>query len=200
MWMEDDLLNAPTDDELARRSLDGDGRAFATLVERHTRLVYAAVRAVTGDGDDVDDIVQEAFIRIYRNLGSFGGRSALSTWIYSVARNHAINTVSRRRPETVPLDAAAPLASDDPGPHEELERREALARIEQTLACLDGRYREVVELRYLAGRRYDEIAELLGVPMGTVKTLLHRARSRMKALLIDQSRDEERDDERRQVL
>ncbi|MDD3642381.1 MAG: RNA polymerase sigma factor [Candidatus Krumholzibacteria bacterium] len=193
-------MNAPTDQDLVRRSIMGDGRAFASIVERHTRLVYAAVRSVTGDNNEIDDIVQEVFIRIYRNLGSFGGRSALSTWIYSVARNHAINAVSRARPETVPMESAAPLESALPGPDAELERREALAALERILGGLEGRYREVVELRYLAERRYDEIAELLGVPMGTVKTLLHRARLKMRALLPEDDECGVRDDERRQAL
>jgi len=193
-------LNAPTDHDLVRRSLEGDERAFAALVERHTRIVYAAVRSVTGDSDDVDDTVQEVFIRIYRNLGSYAGRSALSTWIYSVARNHAINVRSRARPDTVPLESAAPLASGRPGPDDELERREDLARIERILGCLDGRYRETVELRYLAGKQYAEIAELLGVPIGTVKTLLHRARLKMKAMLPEDCEYEVRDGKRRQVL
>lgn len=193
-------MSAPTDHDLVRRSLGGDGRAFGTLVERHTRLVYAAVRAVTGDSDEVDDIVQEVFIRVYRNLASWKERSALSTWMYTVARNHAINSVSRPRPDTVPLESALPLAGDGPAPDAELERREALAGIERILEGLEGRYREVVELRYLAGRQYAEIAEIIGVPIGTVKTLLHRARLKMRTLLPEDCGYGVRDDERRQVL
>lgn len=188
------------DRELVLSSLEGDGRAFASIVERHTRLVYAAVRSVAGDSGEVDDMVQEAFIRVYRNLGSFGGRSALSTWIYSVARNHAINALSRARPETVQLDSAEALASDRPGPDAELQRRETLERLERILAGLEGRYREIVELRYLAGKRYEEIAAILGAPMGTVKTLLHRARLQMREMARENRADEERDDERRHAL
>ena len=88
--MEEHGLRGETDHDLLEKARSGDGRAFGRIVERYTGIVYAAVRSVLGNHDEIDDAVQEAFIRVYKGLASFSGRSSLSTWIYSVARNHAI--------------------------------------------------------------------------------------------------------------
>jgi len=146
-------------------------------------VVYAAVRSVLGSRGDIDDAVQEAFIRIYRGLPSFSGRSSLSTWIWSVARNHAINLRAKERDDLVPLDKTAEIASDRLGPEAEFARRSASEDIEWLLSGLEGAQREVIELRYLAGRKYHEIASMLDMPEGTVKTLIHRARIRMKKMM-----------------
>ena len=187
--MGQDRVRAISDHELVQAALSGDGRAFAQLVEQHSRLVYAAVRTVGADREEVDDIVQETFIRVYRGLASFEGRSSLATWIYSIARNQALSTAARTRPDTVPIEAAEKIECGRPGPEADLAAAEAARELERLLDGLDGNYREVIELRYLAGRRYKEIAEILGLPLGTVKTLLHRARLKLMDQIMSRQED-----------
>jgi RNA polymerase sigma-70 factor (ECF subfamily) len=192
--MEEHGLRGETDHDLLEKARSGDGRAFGKIVERHTGIVYSAVRSVLGNSADIDDTVQEAFIRVYNGLGSFGGLSSLSTWIYTVARNHAVNVRAKWRDNVVPLDRTADIASSALGPERELARRNAAEDIEYLLSCLEGDYRQVIELRYLAGRKYNEIAAILVIPEGTVKTLIHRARIKMKRVMDEREKGERRGD------
>jgi len=181
--MEEHGLRGETDHDLHEKAKSGDGKAFGRIVEKHTGVVYAAVRSVLGNRSDIDDAVQEAFIRIYRGLPSFSGRSSLSTWIWSVARNHTINIRAKERDDIISLDKTAEIASNRLGPETEFARRTAAEDIDWLLSRLDGNYRQVIELRYLAGKKYKEIAEMLDLPEGTVKTLIHRARIKMKRMM-----------------
>ncbi len=176
-------MRGDTDHDLLEKAKSGDGKAFEWIVKRYMGVVYAAVRSVFGSRDDIDDAVQEAFIRIYRGLPSFSGRSSLSTWIWSVARNHAVNVRTKERDGIIPLEKTAGIASDRLGPEAELARRTASEDIEWLLSGLEGAQREVIELRYLAGRKYHEIALILDIPEGTVKTQIHRAKIRMKKMM-----------------
>ncbi|MCK4550142.1 MAG: sigma-70 family RNA polymerase sigma factor, partial [Candidatus Krumholzibacteria bacterium] len=170
-------------------------KAFGKIVEKHTGVVYAAVRSVLGSRGDIDDAVQEAFIRIYRGLPSFTGRSSLSTWIWSVARNNTINIRAKERDDVIPLDKTAEIASNRLGPEAEFARRSAAEDIEYLLSRLEGDYRQVIELRYLAGKKYHEIAEMLDMPEGTVKTLIHRARIKMKRMMDERDKAGRRENE-----
>jgi RNA polymerase sigma-70 factor (ECF subfamily) len=183
--MEEHGLRGENDHDLLEKAKSGDGKAFGRIVEKHTGVVYAAVRSILGNRDDIDDAVQEAFIRVYRGLPSFSGRSSLSTWIWSVARNNAINMKAKERKDVIPLEKTAEIASNRPGPEAELARRSAAEDIEFLLSGLEGDYRQVIELRYLAGKKYHEIAGILEMPEGTVKTLIHRARIRMKSMMTE---------------
>lgn len=188
-------MRGETDHDLLEKARSGDGKAFGKIVERHTGVVYAAVRSVFGNRGDIDDAVQEAFIRIYSGLPSFSGRSSLSTWIWSVARNNAINIRAKERDDIIPLEKTAEIASNRLGPEAEFARRSAAEDIEYLLSRLDGNYRQVIELRYLAGKKYHEIAEMLDMPEGTVKTLIHRARIRMKRIMDERDKTGRRENE-----
>ena len=188
-------MRGDNDHDLLEKAKSGDGKAFGKIVERHTGVVYAAVRSVLGSREDTDDAVQEAFIRIYRGLPSFSGRSSLSTWIWSVARNNTINIRSRERDDIISLEKTAEIASNRLGPEAEYARRRAAEDIEWLLSGLEGNYRQVIELRYLAGKKYNEIAEMLDLPEGTVKTLIHRARIRMKKMMDIRERTGRRENE-----
>ena len=188
-------MRGETDHDLLEKAKSGDGKAFGRIVERHTGVVYAAVRSVLGNRSDIDDAVQEVFIRIYKGIPSFGGRSSLSTWIWSIARNHAINVRAKERDDVIPLEKTAEIASSRYGPEAELARRTAAEDIEWLLSSLEGNYREVIELRYLAGKKYREIAEVLDLPEGTIKTLIHRARIRMKKMMDERNAAGRRENE-----
>jgi RNA polymerase sigma-70 factor (ECF subfamily) len=193
--MKEHGLRGDNDHDLLEKAKSGDGKAFGKIVEKHTGVVYAAVRSVLGNRDDIDDAVQEAFIRIYRGLPSFSGRSSLSTWIWSVARNNAINVRAKERDDIIPLDKTAEIASSRLGPEAEYARRRAAEDIEWLLSGLEGNYRQVIELRYLAGKKYNEIAQMLDLPEGTVKTLIHRARIRMKKMMDTREKNGRRENE-----
>ena len=188
-------MRGDNDHDLLEKAKSGDGKAFGKIVERHTGVVYAAVRSILGNREDIDDAVQEAFIRIYRGLPSFSGRSSLSTWIWSVARNHTINVRSKERDDIISLEKTAEIASNRLGPEAEYARRRAAEDIEWLLSGLEGNYRQVIELRYLAGKKYNEIAGMLDLPEGTVKTLIHRARIRMKKMMDTRERTGRRENE-----
>lgn len=188
-------MRGETDHDLLEKAKSGDGKAFGKIVEKHTGVVYAAVRSVLGSRGDIDDAVQEAFIRIYRGLPSFTGRSSLSTWIWSVARNNTINIRAKERDDVIPLDKTAEIASNRLGPEAEFARRSAAEDIEYLLSRLEGDYRQVIELRYLAGKKYHEIAEMLDMPEGTVKTLIHRARIKMKRMMDERDKAGRRENE-----
>jgi len=171
------------DRELVDKTLEGSERAFRSLVERYHALVFSVVRGVMGRCDEVEDVIQEIFIKIYRNLSGYRGDASLSTWIYRISRNEAINAVSRFRLETEPLDESVGRVGREARPDECLDRTEAKHRLEELLATLDERYRIAIELRYMGEKSYAEIAEIMEIPIGTVKTYLFRAKAAMKRRL-----------------
>ncbi len=179
------------DRELVDKTLEGSERAFRSLVERYHALVFSVVRGVMGQRDDVEDVVQEIFIKIYRNLPGYRGDARLSTWIYRISRNEAINAVSRFSPETEPIDDSAILAGREARPDERLERAQAKSRIDELLATLDEQHRIAIELRYMGEKSYAEIAEIMEIPIGTVKTNIFRAKAALKRRLsVIRSREE----------
>ena len=171
------------DRELIEQSLDGSERAFRRLVEKHHALVFSVVRGIMGQRDEVEDVVQEVFIKIYRNLSGYRGDSRFSTWIYRIARNEALNARSRFRPRTEPIDESSTLASSEAGPEERIERERAKRLLEDLLAALDDQQRIAIELRYLGEKSYAEIADIMDIPIGTVKTHIHRGKAAMKRML-----------------
>ena len=172
----------PLDSELVARALRNDERAFRDLIERHHAVAFAAVRAVLGDRDEVQDVMQMTYLKAYQGLASFRGDSAFSTWLYRIARHEALDIVSRKRVETTDIDeieVAASGHSPDRAVHESSERE----WINAALGELDEAYRTAIELRYMAEKSYEEIAEIMGIPAGTVKTYVHRAKIEMKRIL-----------------
>ncbi|MBN1163183.1 MAG: RNA polymerase sigma factor [Candidatus Krumholzibacteriota bacterium] len=177
--------------DLVRKAIKGSERAFRKLVEKYSALVYAAARSVLGNRDQVEDTVQEAFIKIYRGLPGFEGRSKLSTWIYRIARNEALNARARIRDDTMPIDDFFELGTIEESP-DEIYRRERSAREMRNLVQgLEAHYREVIELRYLAEKSYNEIAELMDIPVGTVKTYIHRAKLSLRERVTRPARRED---------
>ena len=176
-------MRGENDAQLVAKSLHGSEKAFRRLVERHQPMAYSVVRAVLGDRDDVEDVVQEVFVKVFRGLGRFRGDSKFSTWIYRIARNEAISAARRANPHSETLDDTEIRAPETDRPDVQYGREEQHRHVEAYLAQLDENYRVVLELRYMGEKSYAEISELMDVPLGTVKTYVHRAKFLLKEIM-----------------
>ena len=166
----------------------GDPRAFARLVSIHERLVYSLAARLLGDPEEARDVSQEVFLQVFRTLAQFEGRSSLKTWIYRIAVNQCHNRrrwwQRRRRDRMVSLEVMAP--SEEPqvsacrAPDREYERGEQSRLLQQALRAIPFRQRAVLLLREVEGLSCEETAEALGLPVGTVKSRLSRARMALK--------------------
>jgi RNA polymerase sigma-70 factor (ECF subfamily) len=174
------MAGGGTDEELVRRAQRGDRAAFDELVVRHRDRVYAVALRLTRSPADAEDALQDTFLNAYRALGRFGGRARVSTWLYRIAANASYDVINRRHGRDQPLDDGAyePAAPGDP--YEQSAQRRSL---ERALASLPDEFREAVVLCDVAGLGAGEAAELLGVPAGTVKSRVFRARALLAVAL-----------------
>lgn len=175
------------DADLARRCARGDDEAFRELYVRHAELVFNLCLRLAGEREAAADLAQEVFLRVYRHVGRFRGGSTLRTWIYRVAVNHCRSRLARRRPE-VSLEARRerePVEPVAPGPDPEAVAAgaELDRRLERALATLPPAFREAVVLRDLEGLTYEEIAEVLRLPSGTVRSRIARGREALRLAL-----------------
>lgn len=174
------------DADLVARHRYGDEAAFAEVYRRHSGMVYNLALRLAGDPDEAADLAQEIFLRVYRHLGKFRGRSSLKTWVYRVALNHCRSRLGRRPPAAQPL--AEPGTGNEPadprrGPEERASAADVGRRVARALARLPGRFRDAVVLRDLEELSYQEIAEVLGVRIGTVRSRIARGRDRLRQVL-----------------
>lgn len=182
----------PPDTELVQRAREGDREAFRVLVERHQRASFALAMGMLRHEADARDALQEAFLKAFRNLGSFHGDAAFSTWLYRIVSNACIDR-RRRRKVTVEVDdvtigavdSSPTLAVMPRSPQRELERARLGERIHAALAKLPDYHRDTVVLREIEGLSYAEIAEATGVSIGTVMSRLFHARQKLQAALAD---------------
>jgi len=161
-----------------------DPEVFRTLVERHQSRVFRLVAGLLGPFADRDgqEVTQEVFLRAHQRLGSFRGEARFSSWLYRLAYNYTLQHKRRARLRLphLPVDALETLSSRD-GPHEAAAERERRQTVERLLEGLPELYRTVVYLHYWLDATVEEMAELLAVPSGTVKSYLSRARARLRA-------------------
>jgi RNA polymerase sigma-70 factor (ECF subfamily) len=169
------------------RAIGGREDGFEELVRRYQRPIAAYVYRMVGDYDAALDLTQEVFIKVYGSLVRYRPEYKFSTWIYKIAHNAAVDHLrrysTREQSLTGETDGAQydlPLESDKPTPEQESERRERRAEIESVVDQLSPAYRELVVLRHSHDLSYDEIAEVTGLPLGTVKNRLFRAREVMR--------------------
>ena len=180
-----------TDAELVASALKGSQDAFRELVVRFERPVYGLIARMVQDPATAEDLAQEAFVKAYRSLRSYDPSRKLSSWLFKIAHNTTIDHLRRHAPETVSLEAppdqedgrgglAAVLADGSvEDPAAAAERRDMARSLEKAVARLRPEYRESVVLFYIEGASYQEICEVTGLPLGTVKTNLHRARKEL---------------------
>jgi RNA polymerase sigma-70 factor (ECF subfamily) len=177
---------APGDSpEFVRRLRAGDRAAFEELVRSHQHRVYAVALRMLGNAAEAQDVAQEAFLRAHRGLAEFRGEARLSTWLYAIASRLCLNRLagSERRLTRHGEDTLTRLPDGRPGPDQALERGELEEALHRAIGELADERRIVVVLRDVEGLAYEEIAEALELPVGTVRSRLHRARLDLKEKL-----------------
>lgn len=171
---------------LARK---GDRRAFAELVNLYADKLYQLAYRLTGNRQEAEDVVQETFLRVYRNLERYDEKLKFSTWIYRIAANLCIDRLRKRRAvysldaqsgEHEDLDGYSMLPGDDRTPESEVLLSETQQLVHRAIESLPPKYKSVAVLRYLQDLSLQEIADVLGIPVTTVKTRVHRAREFMR--------------------
>ncbi len=186
---------AASDQQLIAQALRGSEAAYREIVERYQQPVLGLLLRIVRDRGLAEDLAQETFIKAFRALGSFQAGRKFSSWLFKIAHNSAIDALRRRRLQTVPLETADPEAPDLLGtlPASGIDAPETLLRgrdLGEALAAAIGElrpdYRSVVQLRFVEGLAYEEISQVMDLPLGTVKTHLHRARKRLVQILSNQ--------------
>ena len=179
---------------LVRRAQRGDEHAFATLYQSHKRRVYSVCLQMTKDISEAEDLTQEAFLQVFRNVGSFRGDSAFSTWLYRVAVNTVLMKLRRRRfPPLVSLDE--PVSSESPSLRRDVGKADpqlsgAIDRIvlRRAMQGLPEGCRRIFALHEVQGYQHDEIAKMLDCSVGNSKSQLHKAKMKMRDLLFPKRR------------
>jgi RNA polymerase sigma-70 factor (ECF subfamily) len=173
------LASADRDSALVDAARAGSEPAFERLVDRYRGPVVRLAYSLTHDADEAKDIAQDSFLRAYRRLGEFRPDRPFSRWLFVIARNASLDAIRRRR-RAATLVLTTENAGEEPGPEELALRNEEALRVHVALGALPPKYREVLELYYLSGLRYREIALVLEIPIGTVKTYISRAKRRLR--------------------
>ncbi len=171
-----------SDRRLIDRILSGDKGAFGEILDAHEAPVYRLALRYTDSVSDAEDLTQEIFLAVYTSLPNFQGRSALGTWIYRIALNHCLEFQRKRRLATVPMEEKLMLRNDnrEADPVEVAHQKQVTKEVEEALQSLSPLHRDVVVLHELQGLTYQEVADALDVPVGTVKSRLSNAFRRLR--------------------
>jgi len=175
------------DAQLIHETLAGHSAAFGRLVQKYQDRLFNTVAHVAGNAEDARDIVQDAFVQAFLKLDTFQHSSAFYTWLYRIAFNVAATHRRRRRP-TLSVEQAREASGQEPmdhndGPTELLERQERCRQVREAIDQLSEEHRDVLVLREIDGCCYETIAEILDLPIGTVRSRLHRGRLQLREQL-----------------
>ena len=179
--------------ELVRRAAEGDVRAFERLVVQYQGKVRSFARSFAPDHDEAADLAQEALVKVYRSIGSFRFESSFTTWLFRIVKNTFLDAVKSRaakeRSLQEPLDGEGERLAEAALAEERLLREEDRAAVWRAIARVPESYRAVLVLFDVEGLAYDEIAQVLGMPVGTVKSRLNRGREALRQALFRARRD-----------
>ena len=183
----------PTDASLVAQALAGSEDACRVLVERHSRPVLTLIARIVRDQGVAEELAQDAFVKAFAALRSFDPSYKFSNWMLRIAHNVAIDHLRKARPTLVSIDAddsgrdLADVVADgrEPSAFERALRQDFREDLESALARLRPEFRRLVVMRYIEDLSYDDIADIVGLPLGTVKSHLHRARAALGRLLIE---------------
>lgn len=189
-------LLALSDAEVVRLANEGREAAFRELVRRYERPVFALVYRMVRNRETAEDLTQDTFVKVLNHIDRYSPDFKFSSWLFKIAHNLTIDALRRKQLETVSLDGSAyadtedaaqetalEVASEQESPLEEMEARELGSAIERAIGALRPEYRSCVLLRHVEGRSYEEIAATLDLPLGTVKTYIHRGRQALRRAL-----------------
>ena len=174
-----------TDHALIVRTLEGDHGAFDELMLRHEKAVYRVAFGLTRSRESALDVTQAVFLKVFSHLRSFGGQSALRTWILSIASNESLTWLDRHKREALrwhPLEDAGVLPDSRPGPEKDLQSTEDVSRLRALIETLVDRQRLAIVLRYFEGCSLDEIASVLRCSQPVAKNTLYRAHQQLRKL------------------
>ncbi len=185
-------LSADTDRELVATAVNGGDGSFEELVRRYQRPISAYVYRMVGNYESALDLTQEIFIKVYSSLKRYRAEFKFSTWIYKIAHNAAVDHLRRSATREQSLVVGSegdnfdlPVESGRLSPEQESERKERRIEIEAVVRALPANYRELIILRHSQDLSYEEIVEVTGLPLGTVKNRLFRAREMMRQQFVD---------------
>jgi RNA polymerase sigma-70 factor (ECF subfamily) len=192
-----DLINLP-DADIVALAQQGRERAFRELVRRYERPVMSLIYRMVRDREVAEDLAQDSFVKVLNHIDRYRPEFKFSSWIFKIANNVAIDHLRKRQLDTISMDGsphAATAAEVEASSFDvvdrqetaldELEAREIGTAIERAIARLRPEYRSCIMLRHIEGRSYEEIAATLDLPLGTVKTYIHRARNELRVALQD---------------
>lgn len=180
------------DNVVIAEALGGSQRAYAVLMDRHRQAIFHIINKIVRDDEIANDLVQETFMKAFSALASYRSEFRFSTWLYKIAANASIDYLRKKRIQALSLDR--PVETRDGTiefevpdysyhPERELERKEQSFSIEEAINSLPKNYRDVIIYRHKEDKSYDEIADLLDIPVGTVKARIFRARELLKKKL-----------------
>jgi RNA polymerase sigma-70 factor (ECF subfamily) len=185
-------LSSVSDRELVASAVSGAEGSFEELVRRYQRPISAYVYRMVGNYESALDLTQEIFIKVYNSLRRYREEFKFSTWIYKIAHNSAVDHLRRTATREQSLINGSegdqyelPIESGRPSPEQESERKERRIEIESVIRALPPNYRELIILRHSQDLTYEEIVEVTGLPLGTVKNRLFRAREMMRQQFVD---------------
>jgi RNA polymerase sigma-70 factor, ECF subfamily len=185
-----------TDQEVVARAREGREPAFRELIGRYERPVFSLIYRLVRDRERAEDLAQDTFIKVLNAIDRYDPTYKFSSWIFKIAHNTALDLLRKREPETLSLEGSphattaaeaeastVTVASDRPSPEEYTEHEELSGELEVAIGRLRPEYRTAIVLCHMEGRAYEEIAEIMSVPLGTVKTYIHRARHELRGYL-----------------
>ncbi|MDP5170829.1 MAG: sigma-70 family RNA polymerase sigma factor [Bacteroidia bacterium] len=178
--------NTQEDRELVAAAKRGEEKAFETLLKKYRKSVYYMLLKMVKNADDAEDLTQEAFAKAFNSIEKFDSKFAFSTWLFRIATNNCIDFIRKKRVQTVSIDAPVEgddgssmrfdVRDDDLDPNDALLKQQRKRYLSMAIERLPEKYRELVELRYFKELSYEEVANELQIPLGTVKAQLFRAR------------------------
>jgi len=177
------LASEPTDFDLIREVLGGRVDRFEILIRRYQRMVAAAALRMGTPRQEVEDVASEVFYKVYRSLRRYEPSHAFSTWLYRITVNASLDRQRRRRHESRMEEIPAGLADGRPSPHQSADENDRARRLQEALRRIPGHYRSPLVLAHVEGLAVEEVARVLDLPEGTVKSRLFRARAMLREII-----------------
>lgn len=174
-----------SDIQLIKQCLDGDHQAFAELVARYKKLIYSVVYNMLSDKQEVNDVAQEVFLRIYKSMSQYNPEYKFSTWSVRIATNLCLDILRKKRIDYVPIEEFSGIPGNIDTPEAEYIKMERKQRVRDAVSGLEEKYRVPIVLFHQNGLSYDEISRVLNEPMSIVKNRIYRARLMLKEKLSD---------------